>query len=133
KPPFCCSIACWTSSSAACLLDWSRLNWAVAAIFDWLTCSNSILTPWLADDNSYEPRTWRWSARAGLAAGAYPWKKNARNNPCYRNSSGARHRRRSDHGAEVDSNDDREDRRGAPGNRHSGIAQYGRSALVRNG
>jgi hypothetical protein len=47
----------------------------VAAIIGWLTSSNSILTPWLADDNSYWRRTWRWSARARPAAGAYPWKK----------------------------------------------------------
>jgi len=57
------------------LPDWSRLSWAVAAIIGWLTSSNSILTPWLADDNSYWRRTWRWSARARPAAGAYPWKK----------------------------------------------------------
>src|SRR5258707_7576930 len=35
--------------------------------------------------------------------------------------------------AEMDAQDDREDRQGASGNRHSGIAQYSRSALVPNG
>src|ERR1035437_5800702 len=76
---------------------------------------------------------WQWTARAGLAAGASRWKKNARNNRGHRDSSGARHSRRSHHRTEVDPQDDREDRRGSSGDRHSGLGQHSRPSSVPNG
>src|SRR5437763_14823173 len=82
--------------------DWSHSNWAVAAIANWLISSASIRTPSPVDDSSYSLRTWKWTARAKPALDVSAWKKNARNNRCYRDSSGARHRRRSHHRVEVD-------------------------------
>jgi len=65
--------------------------------------------------------------------GRQPVEKNARNNRGHRDSSGARHGRRSHHGAEVEPQDDGEDRRGSSGDRHSGLGQYDRSSFVPNG
>ena len=78
-------------------------------------------------------RTWKWTARAEPAAGASRWEKNARNNRCHRDSSGARHGRRPHHRTEMDPQDDGEDRTGSPRNRHSGLGQHRCSSLVPNG
>ena len=66
-------------------------------------------------------------------AGRKRVEKNARNNRCHRDSPGARYRRRSHHRAEVDPQDDREDRRGSPADRHSRFGQHGRSSSLPNG
>ena len=47
--------------------------------------------------------------------------KNARNNRCHRDYPGARYRRRSHYGVEVDSQDDGEDRRGSSTDRYFGF------------
>src|SRR6516225_8577969 len=107
--------------------DWSLSNWAAAAIVSWPISSTSIHTPWPGGGNSYWLRTWKWTAHAEPAAGASLWKKNARNNRCHRDSSGARYRWRSHHRAEMDPQDDREDRRGPPADRHSRLGQHGRT------
>jgi hypothetical protein len=65
--------------------------------------------------------------------GRKPVEKNARNNRGHRDSSGARHRWRSDHRAEVDPQDHREDRRNSSGDRRSGLGQYGRPYFVPDG
>src|SRR5205823_14943597 len=90
-------------------------------------------TPSLVDDSSYSLRTWKWTARAKPALDVSAWKKNARNNRCHRDSSGARHRRRSHHRVEVDPQDDRQDRGGSPTDRYPGLGQYGRSSSTPNG
>src|SRR5450631_4868613 len=76
---------------------------------------------------------WKWIGRGGPAAAANEWKKNARNNRCYRNSSGARYRRRSDHRAKVDPQDDRDDRGTASTDRYSGFGEYRLAPSIPNG
>ena len=66
-------------------------------------------------------------------AGRKPVEKNARNNRCHRDSPGARYRRRSHHGIEVDPQDDREDRRASSADRHPGLGQYRCSSALPNG
>src|SRR6266571_5837271 len=76
---------------------------------------------------------WKWIGRGGPAAAANEWKKNARNNRCHRDSSGARYRRRSDHRAEVDPQDDGDDRRTSSTDRYSGFAEYRLAPSIPNG
>src|SRR5450631_2835781 len=113
--------------------DWNRSSWVAAAIAAWPTFSNSILTQWPVDDSSCWPRTWKWIVCGGLAAGANEWKKNARNNRCHRDSPGARYGRRSDHRAEVDAQDDGNDRRTSSTDRYSGFGEYRLAPSIPNG
>src|ERR1700692_1005994 len=76
---------------------------------------------------------WKWIGPGGPAADANEWEKNVRNNRCHRNSSGARYRRRSDHRAEVDPQDDGDHRRTSSTDRYPGFGEYRLAPSIPNG